>query len=60
MRIVHGTGTAQALTAEELADKVRTVLGKPDLGEARIALSNLIDALINERALSLGITAAKH
>lgn len=50
MRLVHASSTAQAPTADELAQRIRTELADPLLDQARLALSRLIEVLIDEHA----------
>ena len=58
MRLVHSTGTEPAPTAGELAAKVRTELADPDLGEVRLAIARLIDALASEHAQARAMNQA--
>lgn len=44
MRMVHNQ--AEAPTADQLAERIRTELAAPSLTEARSALSRLVDALV--------------
>lgn len=46
MRIMHIIGLEQALSADELAEKIRTRLSSEDKAPLRIALSKLIDGLV--------------
>jgi transcriptional regulator with XRE-family HTH domain len=48
MHLVHWNNQISALTVDELADKVRSQLGREDQAPLRIALSKLIDGLVTE------------
>ena len=45
MRLVHWGDQEQELSVDELADKVRTRLGRADQAPLRVVLSKLIDGL---------------
>lgn len=49
MRLVHWGNQERKPSVEELADKVRTQLGRDDQAPLRVALSNLIDGLVIEK-----------
>lgn len=46
MRVMHIVELEQALSADELAEKIRTRLSSEDKAPLRIALSKLIDGLV--------------
>jgi transcriptional regulator with XRE-family HTH domain len=58
MRIVHTSEQIEPPTAEDLAERVRECLADPELEQVRLALSKLIDVLVNERAQTRGAIAA--
>ena len=60
MRLVHTQGIAEAPTAEDLADRVRTGLADPGLDQVRFALSRLIDAFVTEHAQTRIASSAPH
>jgi len=50
MRLVHTAEGEAALSAEQLADRVRKSLANPKMGQVRSALSRLVDAFASETA----------
>ena len=52
MRLVHWGNEDGAPSVDELADKVRAQLSREDQAPLRVALSNLIDGLIDEKAMA--------
>lgn len=48
MRLVHDAGSDQHPSADELADRVRTALADPGMGQVRSALSKLVDVFALE------------
>lgn len=50
MRLANTTEGEAVLSAEQLADQVRESLAGPKLGQVRLVLSRLVDALASENA----------
>ena len=62
MRLVHTQEPepVEAPTADDLADRVRAGLADPNLGQVRLALSRLIEVMINEHGQSRVSNSASH
>jgi len=58
MRLVHDAGSDQHPSADELADRVRTALADPGLGQVRSAFSKLLDAVTLEHKQRTPINTA--
>ena len=52
MHLVHWCSPEPEPTVDELADKVRTQLGREDQAPLRVALSKLIDGLISQQSVT--------
>lgn len=52
MRLVHWGDQEKEPSVDELADKVRTQLGRKDQAPLRVALSKLIDGLVAEKDMA--------
>lgn len=50
MQLVHAAKVEDAPTADQLAERIRVALADPDLRQARLALSRLVDAFVSEHA----------
>jgi hypothetical protein len=50
MQMVHAADGETALSAEQLANRVRESLADPKMGPARSAISRLVDAFASENA----------
>lgn len=55
MHLVHWDNRNSEPTVDELAEKVRMQLGRDDQAPLRIALSKLIDGLVTEKNMDLGV-----
>ncbi len=58
MRLVHDAGSDQHPSADELADRVRTALADPGMGQVRSALSKLVEAFAVEHKQSAPMNTA--
>ena len=56
MRLVHWGNDVRAPSVDELANKVRTQLSREDQAPLRVALSNLIDALVAEKDMAHNVS----
>lgn len=55
MHLVHWGNQGSEPTVDELAEKVKTRLGRIDQAPLRVALSKLIDGLVTEKNMDLGV-----
>lgn len=50
MQVVYAANAEDTPTANQLAERIRAALADPDLRQARLALSRLVDAFVSEHA----------
>lgn len=50
MQLVHAANAEDASTADQLAERIRAALADPDLRQARLALSRLVDTFVSKHA----------